>query len=331
MSRGEIELRDVTLTFGTGRNAVTALQNLTLRLRPGEFLSILGPSGCGKSSLISAIAGFQSPQAGELQVDGEPVHGPGSDRGVVFQQPTLFPWKTVRENVEFGLKFRGVPKGERRKAVEDILHKVGLSEFARHYPGQLSGGMQQRVGLARVLVNRPRVMLMDEPFSALDAQTRLMMQELLLDVWTEFGMTVLFVTHDVDEAVYLGSRVAVLTRRPGRLKALFDVELPRPRTVDILVSTEFMKLKRNCGAGSRGNAGRAGPGVQAGPGRPSLPRGLPGGKRRCGGVGAERALGRGGAPLPPADRKGLRSLPERLLMAKIFIKPLSTCPPLPPA
>jgi NitT/TauT family transport system ATP-binding protein len=246
MSRGAIELHDVNLTFGTGRNAVTALESLSLSLRPGEFLSILGPSGCGKSSLISAIAGFQPPQSGRLRVDGEEVRGPGSDRGVVFQQPTLFPWKTVRQNVEFGLKFRGVPPAERRGTVEDILHKVGLSEFARHYPAQLSGGMQQRVGLARVLVNRPRVMLMDEPFSALDAQTRLMMQELLLDVWAEFGMTVLFVTHDIDEAVYLGSRVAVLTRRPGRLKALFDVELPRPRTVDVLVSTEFMKLKRSC-------------------------------------------------------------------------------------
>jgi len=246
MSRGAIELRDVNLRFGTGRKGVTALESLSLNLRPGEFLSILGPSGCGKSSLISAIAGFQPPQSGRLLVDGEEVHGPGSDRGVVFQQPTLFPWKTVRQNVEFGLKFRGVAKAARQGAVDDILHKVGLSEFSRHYPAQLSGGMQQRVGLARVLVNRPRVMLMDEPFSALDAQTRLMMQELLLDVWTEYGMTVLFVTHDIDEAVYLGSRVAVLTRRPGKLKALFDVELPRPRTVDVLVSPEFMKLKRNC-------------------------------------------------------------------------------------
>jgi NitT/TauT family transport system ATP-binding protein len=246
MSRGAIQLQDVNLTFGTGRHAVTALESLSLTLRPGEFLSILGPSGCGKSSLISAIAGFQVPQAGRLRVDGEEIRGPGSDRGVVFQQPTLFPWKTVRENVEFGLKFRGVAKADRRSAVDDILHKVGLSEFSRHYPAQLSGGMQQRVGLARVLVNRPRVMLMDEPFSALDAQTRLMMQELLLEVWAEYGMTVIFVTHDIDEAVYLGSRVAVLTRRPGRLKALFDVDLPRPRTVDVLVSEEFMKLKRNC-------------------------------------------------------------------------------------
>ncbi len=246
MSRGAIALENVTLAFGEGRNAVTALQSLSLTLRPGDFLSVLGPSGCGKSSLINTIAGFQRPQAGEVSVDGEQVVKPGPDRGVVFQQPTLFPWKLVWQNVDFGLKFRNVPRAQRYQMVDEILRKVGLSEFGRHYPAQLSGGMQQRVGLARVLVNKPRVMLMDEPFSSLDAQTRLMMQELLLQVWTEYGMTVLFVTHDIDEAIYLGSQVAVLTRRPGRLKALFDVPLPRPRTIDTLVSKDFMKLKRTC-------------------------------------------------------------------------------------
>ncbi len=152
----------------------------------------------------------------------------------------------VWQNVDFGLKFRNVPRPQRYQMIDEILRKVGLSEFDKHYPAQLSGGMQQRVGLARVLVNKPRVMLMDEPFSSLDAQTRLMMQELLLEVWTEYGMTVLFVTHDIDEAIYLGSRVAVLTQRPGRLKALFDIGLPRPRTSDTLVSKDFMKLKRTC-------------------------------------------------------------------------------------
>jgi NitT/TauT family transport system ATP-binding protein len=246
MSPGAIALENVTLAFGEGRNAVTALQSLSLTLRPGDFLSVLGPSGCGKSSLINTIAGFQRPQAGEVRVDGEQVVKPGPDRGVVFQQPTLFPWKLVWQNVDFGLKFRNVRRAQRDQMVDEILRKVGLSEFGRHYPAQLSGGMQQRVGLARVLVNKPRVMLMDEPFSSLDAQTRLMMQELLLEVWTDYGMTVLFVTHDIDEAIYLGSQVAVLTRRPGRLKALFDVPLPRPRTIDTLVSKEFMKLKRTC-------------------------------------------------------------------------------------
>ncbi len=246
MSRGAIDLKDVTLTFGEGGNAVTALDKLSLTVRPGDFLSILGPSGCGKSSLISTIAGFQPPQAGVVLVDGEAVARPGSERGVVFQQPTLFPWKRVWQNVDFGLKLRSVPRRQRHEIVKEILRKVGLSEFSRHYPAQLSGGMQQRVGLARVLVNKPRVLLMDEPFSSLDAQTRLMMQELLLHVWSEYRMSVLFVTHDIDEAVFLGSRVAVLTRRPGRLKALFDIDLPRPRAVDLLVSTEFMRLKRIC-------------------------------------------------------------------------------------
>jgi len=246
MSNGSIDLKNLTLVFGEGRNAVTALEDFSLAIRPGELLSVLGPSGCGKSSLISTIAGFRPPHSGILHVDGSPVQGPGSDRGVVFQQPTLFPWKTVRQNVDFGLKFRALPRRERRAIVDHILLKVGLSEFGNHFPAQLSGGMQQRVGLARVLVNRPRVMLMDEPFGALDAQIRLMMQELLLQVWSEYQMTVLFVTHDIDEAVYLGSRVAVLTRRPGRLKALFEVDLPRPRIVEALVSREFMKLKRSC-------------------------------------------------------------------------------------
>jgi NitT/TauT family transport system ATP-binding protein len=215
MNRGAIELKDVRLAFGQGRNAVTALENLSLTLRPGDFLSILGPSGCGKSSLISTIAGFQRAQAGEARVDGEPIVRPGSDRGVVFQQPTLFPWKTVWENVDFGLRLRSIPRRRRHEIVGEILRKVGLSEFGRHYPAQLSGGMQQRVGLARVLVNKPRAILMDEPFSSLDAQTRIRMQELLLDVWSEYRVTVLFVTHDIDEAIFLGSRVAVLTPRPA--------------------------------------------------------------------------------------------------------------------
>jgi NitT/TauT family transport system ATP-binding protein len=246
MSNGAIELKNLTLAFGEGRNAVTALESFSLAIRSGELLSVLGPSGCGKSSLIATIAGFRSPRSGILRVDGSTVQSPGPDRGVVFQQPTLFPWKTVRQNVDFGLKFRGLPRRERVAIVDQILLLVGLLEFGNHFPAQLSGGMQQRVGLARVLVNRPRVMLMDEPFGALDAQTRLMMQELLLQVWSEYRMTVLFVTHDIDEAIYLGSRVAVLTRRPGRVKALFEVDLARPRSVDVLVARPFMKLKRSC-------------------------------------------------------------------------------------
>jgi NitT/TauT family transport system ATP-binding protein len=246
MSRGTIELKDVSLAFGSGAKAIVALQDLSLHVEAGEFLSILGPSGCGKSTLIGTIAGFQRPFKGALLVDGANVGSPGPDRGVVFQQATLFPWKSVRQNVDFGLRLRHLSRHERVSILDSIFRKVGLSEFVNHYPTQLSGGMQQRVGLARVLVNQPRVMLMDEPFGSLDAQTRLQMQELLLQVWSEFRMTVVFVTHDIDEALFLGSRVAVLTRRPGRLKRVIPVELPRPRKIDVLVSPEFMRLKREC-------------------------------------------------------------------------------------
>ncbi len=196
-----IALSRVDIHFGAGATAVQALSDIDLRIRAGEFISILGPSGCGKSTIIGAIAGFTKPSAGEISVDGRRVKSPGPDRGVVFQQHTLFPWKTVLENVEFGLKMRGVSKPQRRETARQILAQVKLSEFAAHYPNQLSGGMQQRVNLARVLVNRPRVILMDEPFGALDAQTRLSMQQLLLELWHELHMTVVFVTHDVDEAL----------------------------------------------------------------------------------------------------------------------------------
>ena len=246
MNAGAIALRDITMTFGQGANAITAIEHLTLSVPAGDFLCVLGASGCGKSTLIFSIAGFQKPSAGEVRVDGAPVRGPGSDRGVVFQQPTLFPWKTVRENILFGLKARGVLRSEQRPAVDAVLRQVGLEEFGNHYPAQLSGGMQQRVGLARVLVNRPRVILMDEPFSALDAQTRLVMQELLLEVWRDFQMTIVFVTHDIDEAIFLGNRVAVLTRRPGRIKALLPVDLDRPRSLDSLTDPAFVALKRTC-------------------------------------------------------------------------------------
>lgn len=240
----EIELHGVEIHFGEGSTAVRALAGIDLEIARGEFLSVLGPSGCGKSTIVGAIAGFTGLSAGELRVGGERVQAPGPERGVVFQQHTLFPWKTVFENVEFGLKMRGLRRGERRKAAEDILLRVGLEEFARHYPNQLSGGMQQRVNLARVLVNRPRVLLMDEPFCSLDAQTRLQMQTMLLELWHELEMTVVFVTHDVDEAVFLSDRVVVLTERPGRVKAELTVGLPRPRTHALLTSPAFNELKR---------------------------------------------------------------------------------------
>jgi NitT/TauT family transport system ATP-binding protein len=241
---GRIEVRNVDIHFGEGRTAVQALQRISFDAEPGAFISLLGPSGCGKSTIIGAVAGFTPFSAGTVRVDGQLVGAPGPDRGVVFQQHTLFPWKTVFKNVEFGLKMRGVPAAERKRATREILIRVGLGDFLHHYPSQLSGGMQQRVNLARVLVNRPRVLLMDEPFCSLDAQTRQQMQEMLLELWREYHMTVIFVTHDVDEALFLSDRVLVLTERPGRIKAAFESDLPRPRTLDLLTTPEFMRLKR---------------------------------------------------------------------------------------
>ena len=236
-----VRLRGVTKVYDNG---VTALGPLDLDVAKGEFISLLGPSGCGKSTIIGAVAGFTRVSSGSLDVDGKSVRAPGPDRGVVFQQHTLFPWKTVLENVAFGLKMQGIDKQERTRAAREILAHVGLSEFCAHYPHQLSGGMQQRVNLARVLVNRPRVILMDEPFCSLDAQTRLQMQQMLLQLWHEFHMTVVFVTHDVDEAVFLSDRVVVLSRRPGSVKAELPIDLPRPRTRDLLTSSDFTQLKR---------------------------------------------------------------------------------------
>lgn len=243
---GAIRMRDIEVCYGSGSSAVQAVRNVDLDIAPGEFVSVLGPSGCGKSTLLGVVAGFMQPSRGELQVDGQPVRSPGADRGVVFQQHTLFPWKTVLGNVEFGLKMRGTAFKERREQARQILYTVGLGEFQHRYPAQLSGGMQQRVSIARVLVNQPRVLLMDEPFSALDAQTRLHMQEMLLDLWSEFRMTVVFVTHDIDEAIFLSDRVVVFSHRPGQIKAQIPVTLDRPRSADVLTSSEFMRLKRRC-------------------------------------------------------------------------------------
>jgi NitT/TauT family transport system ATP-binding protein len=243
---GAIQMRNIEVCYGSGMNAVQAVQGVNLSIAPGEFVSVLGPSGCGKSTLLGVIAGLMQPSRGELRVDGQPVRSPGADRGVVFQQHTLFPWKTVVGNVEFGLKMRGTASKERREQVREILYTVGLGDFQNHYPAQLSGGMQQRVSIARVLVNQPRVLLMDEPFSALDAQTRLHMQEMLLDLWSEFRITVVFVTHDIDEAIFLSDRVVVFSSRPGRIKAQIPVELDRPRFAEVLTSAEFMRLKRRC-------------------------------------------------------------------------------------
>ena len=258
---GRIEIQDIGISFGGNGNGnghrIEAVRRFSLTIKPGEFVALLGPSGCGKSTVLNAVAGFVRPSEGRVLVDGEPVTRPGADRGMVFQQHSLFPWKTVIDNVEFGLKMRGVGRTSRNSTARTFLHLVGLGGFEKAYPSQLSGGMQQRVGIARVLVNEPRVMLMDEPFAALDAQTRMTMQELLLGVWREVRTTVLFVTHDIDEALFLSDRVAVMTARPGRLRDLVGVPLPRPRAPEVTTTPEFMRLKAHVLAQVREESRRA--------------------------------------------------------------------------
>ncbi|MEW1839048.1 ABC transporter ATP-binding protein [Nonomuraea angiospora] len=221
----KISIRNVTKTFQV-RDAdqpFTALSGIDLDVREGEFLTLVGPSGCGKSTLLDLIAGLTTPTSGEILIDGAQVTGPGLDRGIVFQQYALFPWRTAQSNVEFGLEAKGVPRKERARRAREHLALVGLAGFEERYPHELSGGMRQRVAIARSLAFDPDVLLMDEPFAALDAQTRESLQEELVHVWEQTGKTVVFITHGIDEAVYLGQRVAVMTSRPGRIKEVIDV------------------------------------------------------------------------------------------------------------
>jgi ABC-type nitrate/sulfonate/bicarbonate transport system ATPase subunit len=224
---------------------VIALDGIDLNIGDDEFLTILGPSGCGKTTLLNIIASFEKATGGEVLLDGETVRKPGPDRGVVFQEYALFPWLTVQQNIEFGLRERRVPRAERREYVQRQIASVGLSGFEQRYPHELSGGMRQRVALARVLVNNPKILLMDEPFAALDAQTRSMMQQELLGVWSAERRTAIFITHNIEEAVLLGDRVVVMTARPGRIKEIVAIDLPRPRDV---TSTEFNQTRRRIGA-----------------------------------------------------------------------------------
>ena len=243
---GAIDIDELHIRLGEGAQAFDAVQDVSLSIAPGEFVCVLGPSGCGKSTLLGALAGHWTPSRGSIEVDGAPVSGPHPDRGLVFQQHTLFPWKKVLDNVAFGLKMQGVGRRERSERARDLLGLVGLAGFEDRYPIQLSGGMQQRVEIARVLINHPRVMLMDEPFGALDAQTRLKMQELLLDVWARVNTTIIFITHDIDEALFLADRILVMSPRPGRIIDEIRLDFERPRHPDVMTSNHFMRLKRHC-------------------------------------------------------------------------------------
>jgi ABC-type nitrate/sulfonate/bicarbonate transport system ATPase subunit len=238
-----LTVRGVERRFASAHGSTLALQATDLLVAENDFITILGPSGCGKSTLLRIVAGLDHPTAGEVQLDGRRITGPGADRGMVFQSYTLFPWLTVLDNVCFGLRERGLPRARQFEIAHGFLAKVGLQGFDRHYPKQLSGGMQQRTALARALANDPRMLLMDEPFGALDHQTRELMQELLLGIWEEQRKTVLFVTHDIDEAVFMASRVVVMSARPGRIKLDRVVPLAHPRRYSVKTTPAFTELK----------------------------------------------------------------------------------------
>jgi len=242
----KLRIDAVSRTFAPARKGAPptlALQPVTLDVTDNDFITILGPSGCGKSTLLRIIAGLDKASEGRVLLDGAAVTGPGSDRGMVFQSYTLFPWLSVLDNIAFGLRERGLPAADRTRIAQDWCTRVGLSGFEHHYPKQLSGGMQQRTAIARVLANDPKIMLLDEPFGALDNQTRGLMQETLLDIWQRDRKTVLFVTHDIEESIFLASRVLVMTARPGRIKADVPINLPYPRHYTLKTSPEFSAFK----------------------------------------------------------------------------------------
>ncbi len=233
------------MTFHTRRgDEVVAVDNLSLHVDDREFISIVGPSGCGKSTLLRVVAGLIRPDEGSVLLDGQPITGPGADRGMVFQTYTLFPWLTVQGNVEYGPRLKGMPAAERVEIARHYIEVVGLHGFERSYPKELSGGMMQRVAIARALANDPKVLLMDEPFGALDAQTRSIMQEMLVTLWQKTPKTILFITHDIDEALFMSDRVYIMTARPGRVKQMLNVQLQRPRSLEMTTSPEFIEQKR---------------------------------------------------------------------------------------
>ena len=241
----KLVIDDVTRTFPgvNGGPPTQALLPTSLAIADNDFITILGPSGCGKSTLLRIVAGLDRPTTGRVLLDGQPVTGPGAERGMVFQSYTLFPWLTVRQNVCFGLRERGMSTKQQDEVAAHWLAKVGLETFAHHYPKMLSGGMQQRTAIARALANDPKILLLDEPFGALDNQTRGLMQELLLTIWEAERKTVLFVTHDIEESIFMASRVLVMSARPGRFKAEVAVPIPHPRHYTVKTTPEFSALK----------------------------------------------------------------------------------------
>lgn len=240
----KIGIHGVGRTYTVNSAPVVAIDRIDLDIKKNEFVSIVGTSGCGKSTLLNMVGGLDRPTTGEITIDGVPVIGPGRDRGFVFQSYSLFEWMTVRQNIHFALEKSTVPKSEKTALIAHFIHSVGLVGFEEAFPKQLSGGMRQRVAIARALVYKPSILLMDEPFGALDAQTRGMMQELLLKVWEDHKVTVLFVTHDVEEAIFLADRVIVLASRPGRIKKDMAIEIGRPRTFDIVTDPAFSRYKK---------------------------------------------------------------------------------------
>ncbi|MBC7972388.1 MAG: ABC transporter ATP-binding protein [Verrucomicrobia bacterium] len=239
-----MQVQGLFKSFSQKGQTVTALQDIDLYLQPREFVCIVGASGCGKSTLLNIIAGLVQPCAGSVLVDGETVPGPGADRGMVFQSYTLYPWLTVAGNIAFGLKLRRLSRAEIKQRVSYYLDVVGLTKFAKAYPKQLSGGMKQRVAIARALANEPEVLLMDEPFGALDAQTKEQMQKFLLELWEQTHTTILMITHDLEEAVFLSQRIYVMSAHPGRIKQDFQVPLPEHRDLEMKLDPDFIQIKR---------------------------------------------------------------------------------------
>jgi NitT/TauT family transport system ATP-binding protein len=239
-----LEVKDLYKYFTTAEGEITALKNINFKAHRREFVCVIGASGCGKSTLIRILSGLESASTGQVLLDGEPISGPGPDRGMVFQGYTLFPWLTVKKNVMFGLRSQGMSEANAESEALQWIDLVGLEKFAGSYPDQLSGGMKQRVAIARALANKPRILLMDEPYGALDAQTRSKMQSYLLQIWHNIDITVLFITHDLDEAIYLADRILVLKAHPGEVQEVIEVPVPRPRDPEQFMSPEFLATRK---------------------------------------------------------------------------------------